>query len=62
MTNLAMEVDGNILTIKIDLQQNQGVSKSGKSTIVATTSGNVDVPGQSGMKIGINAYKPISQN
>lgn len=57
MTNIDMEVDGDILTIKIDLSKTFGDSKSGKTTIVASTGGNVTVPEHRDMKIGINAYE-----
>ncbi len=52
-----MQVDGQILTIKVDLTQEFGPSSSGKTTIVASTEGNVDVPG-SEVKVGVNCYKP----
>src|SRR5579875_1487574 len=45
MKNVEMRVDGNILTIKVDLTKEFGPSSSGKTTIVASTEGNVDVLG-----------------
>lgn len=57
MKNVEMQVDGQILTIKVDLTQEFGPSSSGKTTIVASTEGNVDVPG-SEVKVGVNCYKP----
>lgn len=59
MTNVNCKVEGTKLTIEIDLSQTHGKSESGKSEKVATTSGNVDVPGCPGLKIGINCYKPV---
>ncbi len=60
MKNIEMEVNKNILTIKIDLTKSFGASKSGKTQIIATTSGNVGVPdSQDAIKIGVNVYKPI---
>lgn len=60
MKNIEMKVDKNILTIKIDLTKSFGASKSGKTQIIATTSGNVGVPdSQDAIKIGVNVYKPI---
>ncbi len=41
MKNMIMEVKDNKLTITIDLTKEQGMSKSGKSMVIATTSGNV---------------------
>ena len=57
MKNINMTVNGNILTVTIDLSKNHGRSKTGKTTIVATTAGNVEVPDTGGVKLGINAYK-----
>ena len=57
MKNVEMSVEGRILTIKIDLTKESGPSASGKSIIIATTEGNQSLPGQDGMKIGLNVYK-----
>lgn len=57
MKNIDMKVEGSILTIKIDLAKDFGPSSSGKSTIIATTEGNVSIPGAEDEKIGINLYK-----
>lgn len=56
--NLKMSVDKNVLTIQVDLSKEQGPSKSGKNVIIATSGGNMEVPGGKGAKIGINVYKP----
>jgi hypothetical protein len=56
MKNIEMKVDGNILTIKVDLSQRFGKSSSGKSTIIASTEGNQSVPGDDQVKIGLNVY------
>mgnify|MGYP000989619893 CR=1 FL=1 len=56
MKNVDMKVDGNLLTITIDLSKNFGRSRSGKSTIIATSAGNKEVPGTDA-KIGLNIYK-----
>ncbi len=56
--NIEFKVEGKKLTLVIDLEQEQGQSASGKSTIVATTSGNVKVPGAEGVTLGFNAYRP----
>ena len=50
-----MKVDGNMLTITVDLSQEFGPSSSGKTTIIATTEGNVTIPGRE-EKIGLNIY------
>lgn len=58
MKNVHMTVNGNKLTIEVDLAQNFGVSSSGKSDTVASTEGNVSVPGHEQIKIGLNVYTP----
>ena len=59
MKNVKMTVsdDRKTLTIVVDLTQDFGPSSSGKTTIVASTEGNADVPDVPGMKIGLNVYK-----
>ncbi len=57
MINLEMKVDGNKLVITADLSKSAGPSKTGKTTIIATTSGNVSVAGHEGIKVGVNIYK-----
>ena len=56
MKNVEMQVDGNVLTIKVDLSKAFGPSTSGKNIIVASTEGNQSVPGREDVKIGLNIY------
>lgn len=56
MTNCAIEVKNNILTITVDLSKRYGPSKSGKTITVATTSGNIAAPEHPDIKIGLNVY------
>ena len=56
MKNVQMEVEGNILTIKVDLSKEFGPSASGKTIIVASTEGNVSVPDRD-EKVGLNVYR-----
>jgi len=56
MKNVEMTVDGTLLTIKVDLSKDFGPSSSGKTTIIASTEGNVSIPGRE-EKIGLNIYK-----
>ena len=49
--------DGNTLVLTIDLTQDQGPSYSGKTHIVATTNGNIKVPGHSDILISVIAYR-----
>ena len=55
--NVQCVVSGNILTITCDLSQDFGKSSSGKTNIIATTEGNVSVPGHDEVKLGLNLYK-----
>jgi hypothetical protein len=50
------EVKGSKLIIEIDMTQNYGPSKSGKSTIIATTSGNKSLAGTD-LTLGLSLYK-----
>jgi hypothetical protein len=56
MKNVELTVEGTILTIKVDLSKDFGPSSSGKTTIIASTEGNVSLPGRE-EKIGLNIYK-----
>jgi len=58
MTNIDTKITGNILTITIDLSKTNGASKSGKTTIIATTAGNQKLDHNSGAIMGLNIYKP----
>jgi len=60
MLNIKTAVKGNVLTITVDLSKTHGTSSSGKSEIVASTQGNIDVPGKPGVKMGLNIYRPVS--
>jgi len=55
MKNVEMSVEGNILTIKVDLSKEFGPSASGKTIIIASTEGNVSVPNRE-EKVGLNVY------
>ena len=57
MKNVEIKLEGNILTIKVDLSKEFGPSSSGKNIIIASTEGNISVPDQKGIKIGLNVYK-----
>ncbi len=56
MKNVEIKVEGNILTIKVDLSKEFGPSASGKTIIIASTEGNVTVPDRD-EKIGLNIYR-----
>jgi len=56
MKNVEMSLEGNILTIKVDLSKEFGPSASGKTIIIASTEGNVPIPGREDVKVGVNVY------
>ncbi len=62
MQNVTFEVQGDQLMIVVDLSQEVGESASGKSVIIATTGGNVAVPGCEDIKVGLNVYRPQQVN
>ncbi len=55
--NVETTVENNILIIKVDLTKDFGPSSSGKTIIIASTEGNISVPGHDDTKIGLNIYK-----
>ena len=57
MQNVTMEQKNGTLTITIDLKAAGAPSKTGKTLVIASTHGNVTVPGDSGVIVGLNAYK-----
>lgn len=57
MQNVEMSVKGDKLTITVDLSKDFGPSKSGKTISIASTKGNVSVPENDDIKIGLNVYK-----
>jgi hypothetical protein len=57
MKNCEMTLNGDILTITVDVSKDFGKSSSGKSIIIATTEGNVSIPEKEEIKIGLNVYK-----
>jgi hypothetical protein len=57
MKNVEMKVEGDILTIKVDLSKEFDPSSSGKTIIIASTEGNVTIDGQEVAKIGLNVYR-----
>lgn len=57
MKNVDMKLDGSILTIKVDISKDFGESKSGKSITIASTEGNISIPDNEEIKIGLNIYK-----
>ncbi len=56
MKNVDLKLEGDILTITVDLTQEFGPSSSGKTIIIASTEGNVSVP-ERDEKVGLNVYR-----
>jgi hypothetical protein len=57
MRNVKLAINGKLLTITVDLSKEQGESKSGKSVVIGSSDGNVDVPGAKAIKLGLNVYR-----
>ena len=55
LKNVALDVNGNTLTITVDLSKELGPSASGKSTLIASTSGAVTVEG--GARVNLSVYR-----
>jgi len=55
MKNIKSETKGTVLTLTIDLSKSQGPSKSGKTMIIATSSGNQEII--PGVYLGVNCYR-----
>ena len=55
MKNMEVTIDKTgLMTIKVDTNQRFGKSASGKSTIIASSEGNVVLEG--GVTVGLNVY------
>lgn len=59
MKNCEMKLDGNILTITVDISKEFGTSSSGKSIIIGSTEGNISIPEKEDIKIGLNVYRKV---
>jgi len=57
MKNIDMKLSGDNLVITVDLTKDFGMSKSGKSITIASTEGNISVPENEDIKIGLNIYR-----
>ena len=58
MKNIELKIEGSKLIIEVDMEKEFGPSSSGKSITIASTEGNIAVPGREEVKMGINIYKP----
>lgn len=60
MKNTKMRVEGSRLIIEVNLDAEAALSKSGKTMIVASTSGNIRIPNRE-ERIGLNVYRKIEK-
>lgn len=55
MENIKQTLNGNILTLEVDISQKQGLSKSGKTIRIASSEGNKRIPNTE-IFFGLNVY------
>lgn len=55
MKNVEIKIEGTMLMIIVDLNKTFGPSKSGKTTVIASTEGNQAIT--PGTYLGLNVYK-----
>jgi len=56
MKNVECKIEGDVLTITVDLKKEYGLSGSGKNIIIASSEGNQSI-GEDGIKLGLNIYR-----
>ena len=56
MKNVECKIEGDVLTIIVDLKKEYGLSASKKNIIIASSEGNQSI-GESGIKLGLNIYR-----
>ena len=59
MKNVSIKTVADTLTITIDLKHSLGLSKSGKSNLIASSEGQYEIPEAPGVFIGLNVYKKV---
>jgi len=55
MKNIEYKVENGTLTLKVDLSKSYGPSRTGKTTIIASTEGNQAI--EPGVFVGLNVYR-----
>ena len=55
LKNVALDINGDTLTITVDLSKELGPSASGKSTLIASTGAAVTVEG--GARVNLSVYR-----
>jgi hypothetical protein len=56
--NVTVALEGDMIVIRMSASAPTAESKSGKSAVLATTNGNVGIPGTD-LKIGLNVYRSV---
>jgi hypothetical protein len=54
-----LKIVGTVATVEIDLAHDGGISASGKSRVIASSRGNIDIPMHNGAKLGFNCYRKM---
>ena len=65
MENMDVSVKDNVLTIRVDLTKEIGLSNSGRSVLVASSGGNlrlIDKTGYREEKINLSVTKPLPKD
>ena len=58
MQNVTIKTEGTELVIRVDLTQDLGPSKSGKTILIGSTGGNAKVATPQGeVNVGLNVYR-----
>lgn len=56
--NIELSVEGDIMTLVVDLSEVEAAIRPGKKTHrVASSLGNVNVPGRDGVRFGLNVFQ-----
>ena len=59
-SNIAYVINGNLLTITVDISKRSRKSKSGENWLIASSGGNQLLKGtETETKIGLNIYTPV---
>ncbi|HJJ42989.1 MAG TPA: hypothetical protein O0X66_06660 [Methanocorpusculum sp.] len=60
MKNVKTSVEGDILTIEVDLSKDFGPSTSGKTIIIGSSMGNKPIDRKHpDVRVGVNVYKKV---
>jgi len=59
--NIVAKINGETLTLTVNLAKNLGPSNSGKSLLIATTRGNRIIPGHKKMRLGLTLFEYCNQ-